>query len=427
MNISDIMLATAKGRPTRVLMHSQEGWGKTWLAAHFPNTVWIAPEDGFPRDLPMQPHIIPVRKWLDMFAAVDMLITQPHNFLTLVIDTVDWIEPLLHAFVLARDSGRETEMNKKGRILESIEDYGYGKGYIAADEEWRRFVEKLKELQARRNMHIVFLAHSQVKKFNNPQGEDFDRWQPKMHERITRVCVEWCETVLFGFYDLAAGKIGDEKRAKGISEGKRLVGLRYSAMYDAKNRLGLPPVVEMTDTGAFVGYLLGQHMPHASADVEPVAPPTNVAPYANEKQADAVRAANDRDPTDTGRMLSAAEHRAAREQQQERQKPEPIVDMRPGPLEHAQGVVRVSQSNADTPAQAEARMFNDPPKPHHRPKEPDIDAKLLADLTRAQSMANAKDAAFGANVATWCKQANGDHNKLRSIINHVEQQCGGAA
>lgn len=405
MNISDIMLATAKGRPTRVLMHSQEGWGKTWLAAHFPSTVWIAPEDGFPRDLPMQPAIIPVRTWGDLFAAVKMLIEQPHNFLTLVIDTVDWLEPLLHRYVLDRDTGRETELNKKGRALESIEDYGYGKGYIAADEEWRRFIEALKELQARRGMHVVLLAHSMVKKFNNPQGEDFDRWQPKMHERITRVCVEWVETVLFGFYDLAAGKIGDEKRAKGISEGKRLVGLRYSAMYDAKNRLGLPPVVEMTDTAAFVGYLLGQHMPHAAANTEPVAPAFE--PLASKARPDLVEAgeriARDRDPTDTGRMMSSAEHRAAREQQQQRQKPEPIA-----------------APAAPEPAPAK------PPRAT-KPAEPDIDQKLLADLTRAQSMATAKDATFGANVATWCKQAAGDPNKLRSIITHVEQQCGGAA
>lgn len=412
MDINSAVISTSTAaRPTRVLIHGIEGWGKTWLASHFPDPVWLAPENGFPRDLAMTPSRINITAWRQLYGAVKMLIEQPHSFKTLVIDSVDWVEPLIHAFVLERDSGRETEMNKKGKKLESIEDYGYGKGYIAAEEQWRDFIEKLDELQARRGMHVVLIAHSQVKTFRNPRGEDFDRWQPKMHDRISRVCVEWPETVLFGHYDLAAGKLdSDDKKAKGFSEGKRLVGLCYSAMYDAKNRLGLAPLLELTSAADFVPYLLGKHL---SGYVEPktmTQPPTTMPivatpPALRVESQSAVRDENGSQRAPTA-PAESAKRREAQTWTEPKSPPSQTQQAASPAVPRAPAQPQSSSSTATAPA---------------------VDPALLEGVTRALTLAKQKGEPYLNNVNSWLKQAQSDPRKLKSIVDKVNADCAALA
>jgi hypothetical protein len=249
VSLNNVRAALNDG-PLRILISSVEGWGKTTFANHFPNAIYIAPEDGFPRDLDPLPQVFEgLTSWSDVLDAIDVLINEEHEFRTLVIDSLDWVEPLCHAFICQRDSGRKTEMNKGGHKLESIEDYGYGKGYVCASEEFRNLIAKLVELRTKRHMHIVVLSHSQIKKFNNPEGEDYDRWEPKVHGKTARLFVEWSDAHLFGFYEVEAGKIGDERKAKGVSTGRRVFGTQHNATYDAKNRLGMPPRVPVNLDG----------------------------------------------------------------------------------------------------------------------------------------------------------------------------------
>ncbi len=71
-----------------------------------------------------------------------------YDFHTFVIDTADWLEKLLIEHVCQRN-------NKT-----SIEDFGYGKGYIVLAEEFTKFLASLDPLLAR-GMHVLLLAHCQ--------------------------------------------------------------------------------------------------------------------------------------------------------------------------------------------------------------------------------------------------------------------------
>jgi hypothetical protein len=259
-------MSTTEG-PTRFAIHSVEGFGKTTILAHFPRVLIVGNERGVPRDLPFSVPTLAINSWMDMFDTIDSLRRDQHDFQTLAIDTVDWLEPLCHQFVCERDSGRETEMNKGKNVLSSIEDYGYGKGYLCAEEEFRKLINALDVLQYERQMHIALAMHSHVKTFKNPAGEDFDRWEPKCHQRVARVCVEWAENVVFGHFEVSSGKIASEAkakkenaRAKGISSGRRLLGTQNNAMYDAKNRHRLPPEMELGDPRELIPLLLGSHL-----------------------------------------------------------------------------------------------------------------------------------------------------------------------
>jgi hypothetical protein len=258
--LNTVKQATFQG-PTRFALHSVEGFGKTTLAAFFPAPLFVCGESGFPRDLGRAPSFVAPKTWQDVLALVDELIASAHAFESVVFDTMDWIEPLIWRYVCERDTSRKSEMNPKGNTLESIEDYGYGKGYLAAMEEMRRLLTKLDDLQTKRAMHVVILMHSWVKPFHNPAGDNFDRWVPKMHERCARLVVEWAENVFFGYFEITTLKDDPkDKKAKGSSTGRRILGTRHNAMFDAKNRFNLPDTIELNAPTELMPYLLGKHI-----------------------------------------------------------------------------------------------------------------------------------------------------------------------
>ncbi len=92
----------------------------------------------------------------DVTDAIVWLATEAHDFKTLVVDTADWLEKLLVDFICQRD-------NKT-----SVEDFGYGKGYVILAEEFTKFRTSLDPL-LRRRMHILLLAHCWIVKFEQPE------------------------------------------------------------------------------------------------------------------------------------------------------------------------------------------------------------------------------------------------------------------
>ena len=65
--------------------------------------------------------------------------TEPGEFKTVVIDTLDWIEPMLYAHVVAA---------AKKNDIKHIEDFGYGKGYVIAQNEARKLIVALDRANA---------------------------------------------------------------------------------------------------------------------------------------------------------------------------------------------------------------------------------------------------------------------------------------
>ncbi len=220
----------SKGRrddPYRLLVAGTEGIGKTTFAAGAPKPIFLESEDGSGRlNVARFP---PVERWADIAHAIDLLVKETHDYQTLVIDTVDWLEPKLWAFMCGRDQKKD------------IEAYGYSKGYTHALTEWRGFIRLLEKLRPKR-MHVVMLAHSHVKTFKNPQGADYDRYQLSLHEKAGGALKQWCDAVLFANYETYSVKQDeDDRKGKGVSTGARFLHTERTAAYDAKNRYGLPP------------------------------------------------------------------------------------------------------------------------------------------------------------------------------------------
>jgi hypothetical protein len=240
--------AAKKGRllmPSRYLVYGLEGTGKTTLLSYALDPIWFDADDGTSKldvtrySFRNGPDGHVPQNYAELNAGVDDLIRSPHDFKTLVIDTLDRVESMIWRHIIDRDNAKV-----RGDKMETIEDYGYGKGYIAAVDEWRNFCSRLDRLRSTRGMAIALLGHSAVRNFKNPEGSDYDRYQLAIDQKAAGFLKGWSDIV--GFLRFEEGVSEEKKkRAKGWSTGRRIMHLARSAAFDAKGRGGMPEEVEI--------------------------------------------------------------------------------------------------------------------------------------------------------------------------------------
>lgn len=218
--------------PDRVMLVGVEGVGKSTFGASAPNPVFIAPEDGV-RHLDVASFPEP-KAFSDVMAAVAALTSEPHSFETCVIDTLDWLEPLVWADICQKRGW----LDREGKP--DIEKPGYGKGYVAANDLWRSLLGALDGLRNARGVEIILIAHAAIKTFSNPTGADFSRYEPKLQRGASALCKEWADAVLFATYEDFVREEKGMTKAKGVSTGRRVIHTTRNAAWDAKNRHNLP-------------------------------------------------------------------------------------------------------------------------------------------------------------------------------------------
>jgi hypothetical protein len=230
---------TTSGRVQRnycLALYGPEGIGKSTFAADAPNPIFLCSESGTDQ---LDVNRFPVPEtWPDVVVALNNLRLEKHDRKTLVIDTVDWLEPLAYDVVI-RDSGNAD--------IKSIEDFGWGKGYTAAvDKCWRPLLKQLEGLRA--TMNIILLAHAGVRTFNNPEGENFDRYEMKLAKQLCGLVKEWPDALLFASDKVFSAKLdkGPLAKSKGVGTGARVIRTEKRPAFDAKNRYGLPFELELS-------------------------------------------------------------------------------------------------------------------------------------------------------------------------------------
>lgn len=213
--------------PDRLMVGGTEGVGKTTFAADAPSPIFIPAEDGI-SELDVVSFPKP-ETFADVLDAVRELRVSDHQFKTLVIDTVDAVEPLIWAKVCSENS------------WENIETPGYGKAFNLTADPWRRLLVELEALQKAKAMDVILLAHTAIKTFANPAGQDYARYEIKLHKIGAAILKEWTKANLFAVHEEFTEKKKGELKAKGVSTGRRVLHTQRTAAWDAKNRYDLPP------------------------------------------------------------------------------------------------------------------------------------------------------------------------------------------
>lgn len=228
MNIKDLIKKGPSTRPPKIMLIGVEGVGKSTAGAQMPNPVFICGEAGLvgPQFADV-PNYTP-EKWQDVLDFVDALAADPSGYKTLVVDTLDWLEPMLFAEVVRK-------ANKPD--IKNIEDFGYGKGYVLAQQEARKLLVSLDKVN-RAGLNILLLSHSQLRKVQNVLGDDYDHFESKLNAKVGGIFKEWADAVLFARFETFVEKVDNKVKAYGGST--RVVETTHSAAWDAKNRFGLP-------------------------------------------------------------------------------------------------------------------------------------------------------------------------------------------
>jgi hypothetical protein len=213
-------------KPFCVLVYGPEGVGKSTFAAGAPGAVFIG-EAGGTDHLDVARFPSP-QKWEDVADALTVLENESHDFKTVVIDTLDYLEPICWEGV-CRLEGKK-----------NIEAFGYGKGYLAAMEEFRIMLGRLEMLLEAKRMNVVLLAHAHVRTFHNPAGDDYDHYELRMHAKTAEILRAWPKAVLFANYRVYTNESKNDGRIRGVSDGSRILHCTPHPAWHAKNRYGLP-------------------------------------------------------------------------------------------------------------------------------------------------------------------------------------------
>lgn len=219
--------------PPIVVLYGVDGIGKTTLAAEWPAPLYLPTEgERTPAgvEIPTPGTIETLGALMDVF---EELLTTEHEFQTAIIDSLDGLEPLVWAATCARLG------------LNSIEEAGFGKGYVEADSEWNEYLAAVGAL-SRAGINVVQLAHPEIVRFDSPTTDPYSRYQPKLHKRANALIREKADVVAFMNYrvSIKEKEVARQTKVAHAEGGKeRQVHLSEGAGFNAKNRYSMPDVI----------------------------------------------------------------------------------------------------------------------------------------------------------------------------------------
>ncbi|MFW2480003.1 MAG: ATP-binding protein [Lentimonas sp.] len=222
-------------KPPSMIVFGSAGVGKTTFAAAAPNPVFLQTEAG---EGALELSAFPLIKTYDeLIEAITALIEHEHDYETLVLDSLDHLEPLIWRKVCLVEGKK------------SIEEFGYGKGYVFALDYWREFLAAISSLRHHKNMSLILLAHTHIRAYNSPDTESYDRYEIKLHAKASGLIQESVDSVLFAKHKIITKKEDkgfNQTRVRGISTGERVLCTTETPGYIAKNRYGLPDEIDLT-------------------------------------------------------------------------------------------------------------------------------------------------------------------------------------
>lgn len=243
---------TRRIRAPKIVIGGQGKIGKTTFAAMAGNSVGILTEQGTDA---IDSQAFPLAtSFADVLSAIEVLTKEKHQFDTVFVDSLDWLEPLIQAHVCAANK------------WESIESPGFGKGYVAAAEEWRKFLHALDALRDKTEMAVILICHDKIKTFSSPLHDAYDIYTLKLHDRASALCLEWADIVGFAGYKVATRSADagfGQKEKKATTTGDRILHVEPHPAHFGGNRFGL--VNGPLDWAAFADQLAAVQQPAAKA------------------------------------------------------------------------------------------------------------------------------------------------------------------
>ena len=237
MSMLESIQSGRENKPPRLMIYGQEGVGKSTFGASAPGAIFVQTEDGLGE---IDTCKFPLaQNFGDVVTALTALRDEDHNFRTVVIDSLDWLERLIFDEVCKEFGVRSIEKA----------DGGYGKGYVDALVHWRKVLALLDDLRNKRGMMVILLAHAKVERFEDPENTAYDRYAPRLHKHAASLVSEWVDAVMFATKRMRVSKDGDTRSIAspiGADGGERVLRTNGSPACIAKNRFSLPNEIPLS-------------------------------------------------------------------------------------------------------------------------------------------------------------------------------------
>ncbi len=198
----------------RILTYGPGGIGKTTLCSRLPGPIAFFDLDESLGKLGIvDDNVKPVdgiETWKDLIDALQA--PGWDSIKSIVIDTATRAEELCVNYTLA------TVKNDKGSTVNSIEGYGYGKGFQHVFEVWLTLLSVL-DKHCRAGRHVVLVCHDCTSNVPNPMGDDWLRYEPRLQSPSSgkasiRLRVrEWADHVLYIGYDI---DVDEDGKGRGV-------------------------------------------------------------------------------------------------------------------------------------------------------------------------------------------------------------------
>jgi len=213
-----------KGKQTRaqrVVLYGVESVGKSTFAAKFPRPLFLDIEQGTSH---LDVDRCEINTWKQLTDALTE--AKATDYKTIVVDSADWAERLCVEDLLA--TSKKT----------SIEDFGFGKGWVMVAERMSRMLSSIDQLiDAGKN--VVMIAHSKIVRFEAPDAlAAYDRYELKLSKQSSPLLKEFADELWFLRFKTKVST-SETGKGKGIGGKERILLTTHSAAYDAKTRSGL--------------------------------------------------------------------------------------------------------------------------------------------------------------------------------------------
>jgi len=217
-SLDDIQKGVQK-MPRKIILYGPPKLGKSTLAGSTKNSLLIPTEDRVSHiDCDKMPVVTEYEQLLDIF---NLLLSGKHSYKRVIVDTIDWLEPLIHKYVCAKKGFKSItdDHNKETAFQKGLKYH--------AVEGWKAFLHNCDVLREN-GLDVILVAHSQQIKIDPPDTDSYDKYVMKIDKNALSVVEEWADVI--AFYDkqifVKTEESGiNKKKGKAVSTNARILHL----------------------------------------------------------------------------------------------------------------------------------------------------------------------------------------------------------
>lgn len=209
----------AVSMPRKIIIYGPPKLGKSTLAGATKGALMIPTEDRVSHiDCEKAPVAKTYEEIMDVF---NFLLTEKkHPYKRVIIDSLDWFEPMLHNYICKKNNFKSLTDDKNKETA-----FQKGLKYLAV-EGWKTFLHNCDVLRDA-GIDVIIVAHSHNITINPPTSDSYDKSVMKIDKNALSVIEEWADVI--AFYDKEIYVLTDDKslnkRGKALSSKKRILHL----------------------------------------------------------------------------------------------------------------------------------------------------------------------------------------------------------